>query len=60
MPKAEKKAPEVAAKSIQAYCVKCRSKKDVKNPKPVTMKNGKKATSGECPVCGTKMFRIGG
>jgi len=23
------------------------------------MKNGKPATSGTCPVCGTKMYRIG-
>jgi hypothetical protein len=23
------------------------------------MKNGKPATQGICPVCGTKMFRIG-
>jgi hypothetical protein len=24
------------------------------------MKNGKPATEGQCPVCGTKMFKIGG
>jgi hypothetical protein len=24
------------------------------------MKNGKPATEGKCPVCGTKMFKIGG
>ncbi|MCK9601957.1 MAG: DUF5679 domain-containing protein [Sphaerochaeta sp.] len=23
------------------------------------MKNGKPATQGTCPVCGTRMFRIG-
>jgi len=23
------------------------------------MKNGKPATSGTCPVCGTKMYKIG-
>lgn len=32
----------------------------MKNEKKVTMKNGRKATKGECPVCGTKMFKIGG
>ncbi|MFQ5904137.1 MAG: DUF5679 domain-containing protein [Candidatus Binatia bacterium] len=31
----------------------------MKNPKPITMKNGRPATRGECPVCGTKVFRIG-
>jgi hypothetical protein len=27
--------------------------------KPITMKNGKPATEGKCPVCTTKMFKIG-
>ncbi len=44
---------------VQGYCVKCKSKKEMKGPKAVTMKNGKPATQGSCPTCGTKMFRIG-
>ena len=44
---------------MQAYCVKCRAKRDMKNAKAITMKNGKPATQGACPVCGTKMFKIG-
>jgi RNase P subunit RPR2 len=43
-----------------AYCVKCRAKREIKGQQNVTMKNGKKALTGTCPVCGTKMFRIGG
>jgi hypothetical protein len=43
-----------------AYCVKCKSKRTMSNPKQVKMKNGRKATKGTCPKCGTKMFRIGG
>jgi len=31
----------------------------MKDAKAITMKNGKPATQGVCPVCGTKMFRIG-
>ena len=31
----------------------------MKNPKSVTMKNGRPATKGICPTCGTKMYRIG-
>jgi Domain of unknown function (DUF5679) len=46
--------------TTQAYCVKCKLKRDMKNEKQVTMKNGRKAVSGNCAVCGTKMFRIGG
>jgi len=44
---------------MQAYCVKCRKKVDIKNPRAITMKNGRPATQGECPGCGTKVFRIG-
>jgi hypothetical protein len=46
--------------ATQAYCVKCKTKRDMKNEKPVTMKNGRSAISGICSVCGTKMFKIGG
>ena len=35
------------------------AKKEIKNAKAITMKNGKPATQGVCPSCGTKMFRIG-
>lgn len=44
---------------MEGYCVKCRKKVRIKNPKVVTLKNGRKATQGVCPVCGTKVFRIG-
>jgi Zn finger protein HypA/HybF involved in hydrogenase expression len=44
---------------MQAYCMKCRTKREMKNAKSIKMKNGKPATQGVCPVCGTKMFRIG-
>jgi len=44
----------------QAYCVKCKAKVDMAKEQKVTLKNGKPATKGECPNCGTKVFRIGG
>lgn len=44
---------------MQAYCVRCKSKQEMQNPKAILMKNGKPATQGSCPVCGTKVFRIG-
>jgi hypothetical protein len=46
--------------ATQAYCVKCKAKRQMKNEKPVTMKNGRTAISGVCSTCGTKMFKIGG
>ena len=44
---------------MQAYCMKCRAKREMKDTRAITMKNGKPATQGVCPTCGTKMFRIG-
>ena len=44
---------------MEGYCMKCKEKKEMKDVKPVTMKNGKPANEGVCPVCGTKMFKIG-
>ncbi len=45
---------------VEAYCVKCKAKREMKEPKEVTMKNGKPAVKGTCPVCGTGMYKIGG
>ncbi len=44
---------------MEAYCVKCKAKREIKDPKAIIMKNGKPATTGTCPECGTKVFRIG-
>lgn len=44
---------------MQAYCVECRVNKEMKDPKDITMKNGKPATQRTCPNCGNKIFRIG-
>ncbi len=44
---------------MEAYCVKCHGKVEMKDPMPVTMKNGTPAAAWACPTCGTKVFRIG-
>jgi len=41
------------------YCMKCKASREMTNAKQITMKNGRPATEGTCPVCGTKMFKIG-
>ena len=43
---------------MEAYCVKERTKREVKNPKEVTMKNGRKAIEGTCASCGSKLFKF--
>ena len=45
---------------VEAYCVKCKAKQEMANAKEVTMKNGRKAMKGNCPKCGTGMYRITG
>ena len=46
------------ADTHEAYCVKCREKRQMQEPEEVTMKNGRQAVQGKCGVCGTKLFRI--
>ncbi|MFH1522756.1 MAG: DUF5679 domain-containing protein [Patescibacteria group bacterium] len=47
---------------MEAYCVKCKEKREVKDGKEVEMKGKgnvkRRALKGTCPVCGTTMFRI--
>ena len=43
----------------EGYCVKCKAKKNIVNPADVTMKNGRPATKGTCPDCGTTIYKIG-
>ena len=41
-----------------AYCVKCKTTREMKSAKTVTFKNGMNAEKGECVKCGTKMCKI--
>ena len=43
---------------MDAYCVKCKAKTEIKDAKEVTMKNGRPAVTGTCSKCGTKVFKI--
>ena len=42
----------------EGYCVKCKAKREIADGVEETMKNGRKAIKGKCPVCGTVMFKI--
>ena len=42
----------------EGYCVKCKAKQPIADGVEETMKNGRKAIKGKCPVCGTVMFKI--
>jgi len=43
---------------MQGYCVKCKAKREMKDAKQVTMKNGRPAMKGKCPECSTGMYCI--
>ncbi len=43
------------APAPKAYCVKCKAKRDIKNPVMEVMKNKRKRVHGKCPTCGGKI-----
>jgi hypothetical protein len=49
-----------AAPAPTAYCVKCRVKREIRDPKPVVYANGRKGVKGTCPACGGNLNRLGG
>ncbi len=44
---------------LQAYCVKCKTKRPLKDAEAVYTKTGTPGTRGTCPECGTTLFRMG-
>jgi hypothetical protein len=47
---------ELVAK-YEGYCVKCKAKREFEGEE-TTLKNGRRAAKGKCPVCGTTVMRI--
>jgi hypothetical protein len=59
---AQRRAPEDSEEvnglaTYEAYCVKCKAKREFEGEE-TTLKNGRKAAKGKCPVCGTTVMRI--
>lgn len=44
---------------MEAYCVKCKQKREMADATPTFTKTGTPATKGVCPVCGTGLYRMG-
>ena len=44
---------------MEAYCVKCKAKREMQNPNAEFTATGAPGTRGKCPVCDTTMFRMG-
>lgn len=52
------KAKQKLLIDVEGYCVKCREKRVMDEPRATTMKNGNPGAKGTCPECGTGMFKI--
>ncbi len=44
---------------MEAYCVKCKTKREIKDAVAEFNAVGTPVTRGKCPVCGTSMYRMG-
>lgn len=43
---------------MDAYCVKCKTNREIQGERTVTMRNGRRAARGTCKTCGTGLNRI--
>lgn len=44
---------------FEGYCTKCREKRQIQNGEVVTASNGRPMQRGNCPVCNTRVTRMG-
>jgi len=44
---------------MEAYCLKCKEKREIENPLAGFNARGGPVTTGSCSVCGSKMYRMG-
>ncbi len=44
---------------MEAYCVKCRKKVTISNPKKSKTKKGVTMHQGTCSICGTRVSKFG-
>ena len=44
---------------MEAYCMKCKTKREIKDPVAGFNAKASPVTTGVCPVCGTKLYRMG-
>ena len=44
---------------MEAFCMKCKEKREIENPTAGFNSRALPVTTGFCPTCGTKMYRAG-
>jgi DNA topoisomerase-1 len=45
--------------NLEGYCLKCKEKRIMVDPKPEWSANGSPGTRGSCPVCGGTIYKMG-
>src|SRR5205814_8786011 len=55
-PKGPTQGKENGMAQYEAYCVKCKAKREFEGEE-TTLKNGRRAAKGKCPVCGITVMR---
>ncbi|MGQ9584215.1 MAG: DUF5679 domain-containing protein [Anaerolineae bacterium] len=53
-----RRAPSTLGEEVVGYCVRCRAKRPMIHAELTATRRGQPAYRGECPVCGTAMFRL--
>ena len=44
---------------MEAYCMKCKTKRDIQSPEATFNAKASPVTTGHCAVCGTRVYRMG-
>ena len=44
---------------MDAYCFRCGTKREIRNPQSAITANGRPAIVGTCPVCEMRIYRMG-
>ena len=44
---------------MEAYCMKCKEKREMLSPQAAFNKSGAPVTRGVCPICQTALYRTG-
>jgi hypothetical protein len=47
-----------ASDEVAAYCFRCKMRKPMHAATETRMRNGRRAFTGTCVTCGTRMFKI--
>ena len=48
-----------AGDAPMAYCMKERTRVTIADPRPIVLANGRRAVSGTCSQCGSRVMRLG-